>query len=146
MSEPADAPADLLEGTERALRRAGLRATQQRCTILAALMQSDDHPTADELFGRTRALDETVSFATVYRTLGALEAAGLIRRVPFGDASARYEITPPAEHDHLVDVDTGAVIEIASAEMERLRARLAAELGYEIVSQQTVIHARRKRR
>ena len=74
MSEPADAPTDVLEGTDRALRRAGLRATQQRRTILAALMQSDDHPTADELLARTRALDETVSFATVYRTLGALEA------------------------------------------------------------------------
>ena len=145
MDDHADAPTDVLEGTDRALRRAGLRATQQRRTILAALMRSDDHPTADELLGRARALDETVSFATVYRTLGALEAAGLIRRVPFGDASARYEVTPPAEHDHLVDVDTGEVVEIASPEMERLRARLAGELGYEIVSQQTVIHARRKR-
>ena len=146
MSQTPDAPTDLLEGTDRALRRAGLRATQQRRTILAALMRSDDHPTADDLLARTRALDETVSFATVYRTLGALEAAGLIRRVPFGDASARYEVTPPAEHDHLLDVDTGEVIEIASAEMERLRERLARDLGYEIVSQQTVIHARRRRR
>ncbi|WBU64061.1 Fur family transcriptional regulator [Paracoccus aerodenitrificans] len=129
----------------KALREAGLRATQQRTALLSILMEAVDHPNADELLARARGLDDSVSLATVYRTLSALEEAGLIRKLTLENEPARYEITPVAEHDHIVDIDSGEVIEFASDEINRLRADMAAKLGYEIISQHTLIRARRIR-
>ena len=130
----------------QALRDAGLRVTPQRMVLLAILMESADHPNADELLARARALDDSVSLATVYRTLSALEDAGLIRKLTLESEPSRYEITPSAEHDHLVDIDTGEVIEIANDEIARLRREALERLGYEVVSQHTLIRARRVRK
>ena len=130
----------------QALRDAGLRVTPQRMVLLAILMDSADHPNADELLARARALDDSVSLATVYRTLSALEEAGLIRKLTLESEPSRYEITPLAEHDHVVDIDTGEVIEIANDEIARLRRDALERLGYEIVSQHTLIRARRVRK
>ena len=130
----------------QALRDAGLRVTQQRMVLLAILMDSADHPNADELLARARAVDDSVSLATVYRTLSALEEAGLIRKLTLESEPSRYEITPAAEHDHVVDIDTGEVIEIANDEIARLRREMLERLGYEIVSQHTLIRARRVRK
>ncbi len=130
----------------QALRDAGLRVTPQRLALLAILMDSADHPNADELLARARALDDSVSLATVYRTLSALEEAGLIRKLTLESEPSRYEITPVAEHDHVVDIDTGEVIEIANDDIARLRRETLEQLGYEIVSQHTLIRARRMRK
>lgn len=130
----------------QALRDAGLRVTPQRLALLAILMDSADHPNADELLARARALDDSVSLATVYRTLSALEEAGLIRKLTLESEPSRYEITPVAEHDHVVDIDTGEVIEIANDDIARLRRETLERLGYEIVSQHTLIRARRMRK
>lgn len=132
----------------QALRDAGLRVTPQRLALLAILMDSADHPNADELLARARAraLDDSVSLATVYRTLSALEEAGLIRKLTLESEPSRYEITPAAEHDHVVDIDTGEVIEIANDDIARLRRETLEQLGYEIVSQHTLIRARRMRK
>lgn len=130
----------------QALRDAGLRVTQQRMTLLSALTDAADHPSADELFLRVKAVDESLSLATVYRTLSALEEAGLIRKLAFENEPARFEITPVAEHDHLVDVETGAVIEVANDEINRLRAEMVRAMGYEIVSQHTLIRVRKRPR
>lgn len=130
----------------QALRDAGLRVTPQRLALLAILMDSADHPNADELLARARALDDSVSLATVYRTLSALEEAGLIRKLTLESEPSRYEITPAAEHDHVVDIDTGEVIEIANDDIARLRRETLERLGYEIVSQHTLIRARRMRK
>lgn len=127
-----------------ALRAAGLRVTQQRIMVLSVLMQADDHPNADEVFSRARVIDGSLSFATVYRSLSALEAAGLIQKLNFENEPARYEIAPVAEHDHMIDIDSGEVIEIHSDEIARLRAEMVARLGYEIISQHTLVRARRK--
>lgn len=129
----------------QALRDAGLRVTQQRMVLLAILMDSADHPNADELLARARAVDDSVSLATVYRTLSALEDAGLIRKLSLESEPSRYEITPVAEHDHVVDIDTGEVIEIECEEIARLRREMLERLGFEIVSQHTLIRARRVR-
>lgn len=126
------------------LRDAGLRVTQQRISIIGILMGADDHPSADDVYAKVRLLDDTASVATVYRTLAVLEQAGLIRKLSFEDASARYEMMPQSDHDHLVDVDTGALIEIPNDEIATLRKRAAAKLGYEIVSQHTIIRGRRR--
>lgn len=125
------------------LRSAGLRATQQRVVIMSLLMEADDHPTAEDLLGRARALDDSVSIATVYRTLAALEEAGLARKLTLENESARYESTPALEHDHIIDIDTGEVIEIFSEDINRLRRELIARHGFEIVSQHSLIRARR---
>ncbi len=127
------------------LRGAGLRVTQQRTAIVAVLAAAEDHPSADEVFFKLREFDDSVSSATVYRTLSALEEAGLIRKLSFEDAPARYEMMPRSDHDHLVDVETGMLVEIPSDEIAALRTRLAEKLGYEILSQHTVIRGRRKR-
>jgi Fur family transcriptional regulator, ferric uptake regulator len=126
------------------LREAGLRVTQQRMSIIAILAEADDHPNADDVFAKARLLDDTVSVATVYRTLAVLESAGLIRKLSFEDAPARYEMMPQKDHDHLVDIDTGELIEIPSDEIDALRERIAKELGYEIISQHTILRGRRK--
>lgn len=126
------------------LREAGLRVTQQRTSILAILAAADDHPSTDDVYAKARLLDDTVSVATVYRTLAVLESAGLIRKLSFNDAPARYEMMPQSDHDHLVDIDTGELIEIPSDEIEKLRNRIAAELGYEIISHHTILRGRRK--
>lgn len=129
----------------QALRDAGLRVTQQRMSLMALLMGSADHPSADELFLRGKSLDDSLSLATVYRTLSALENAGIVRKLTFENEPARFEITPSAEHEHLVDIDTGMVIEMESPEIDRLRAEMVRALGYEIVSQHTLIRVRKRK-
>ncbi len=128
------------------LREAGLRATQQRVAVIGILMAADDHPNVDDVVAKARMVDDTVSLATVYRTLAVLEGAGIVRKLSFGDAPARYEMMPARAHDHIVDVDTGELIEIPGDEIMRIRERIAADLGYEIVSQHTVLRGRRKDR
>ena len=129
---------------EHILREAGLRVTQQRASVVTILASSTDHPTVDDVLDKARQLDDTVSLATVYRTMGVLETAGVIRKLTFDDAPARYEMTPQSDHDHLIDIDTGELIEIPGYEISKLRDRIAAELGYEIVSQYTIMRGRRK--
>ena len=126
------------------LREAGLRVTQQRTAIVAVLAAAVDHPTAEDVLAKARALDDTVSSATVYRTLAVLEEAEAIRKLSFEGAPARYEMTPSRDHDHLVDVDTGELVEIPGDEIARLRERIAREMGYEIVSQHTILRGRRR--
>ena len=123
MTHPAAPPSDPSEsdatGHVRVLREAGLRVTQQRTAIVAVLAAADDHPTADDILAKAREIDDTVSFATVYRTLAVLEGVEAIRKLSFEGAPARYEMTPSSDHDHLVDVDTGELIEIPGGEIAR---------------------------
>jgi Fur family ferric uptake transcriptional regulator len=128
---------------ESMLRDAGIRVTSQRRTVIAALVQSHDHPSAEDVYARAKLVDNSVSFATVYRALATLVEAGIAQRLTGDDGPARFEIAPETEHDHLVDVDNGEVLELASKELSVLRSRLAAELGYEILSQRSVLRVRR---
>ncbi len=128
----------------RALKEAGLRVTQQRVTVMSVLMDCGDHPNADEVLARAKGVDDSISLATVYRTLASLEEAGIIRKLAIENAPARYESTPAAEHDHIVDIDTGEVIEIASDEINLLREKIVQQLGYDIISQTTLIRARKR--
>ena len=125
------------------LRDAGLRVTPQRASIVTILSETDDHPNVEDLYEKARRLDDTVSVATVYRTMSVLENAGLVRKLVLDDAPARYEMMPPTDHDHLVDVDSGDLVEIPGTEIAELMGRVAAELGYQIVSHHTVIRARK---
>ena len=128
---------------ERILRDAGIRVTSQRRTVIAALVQSHDHPTAEDVYARAKSVDSSISFATVYRALTTLVDAGIVQRITVDDGPARLEMAPETEHDHLVDVDNGEVLELASEELATLRSRLAADLGYEILSQRSVLRVRK---
>ena len=128
---------------ESQLKGAGLRMTQQRRLILRVLAEADDHPDAKGIFTRAFAHDPTLSLSTVYRTMKLLETQGAIERHAFDDGISRYEHADQDHHDHLIDVETGQVIEFASPEIEELQARIAAELGYEIVRHRLELYGRK---
>lgn len=111
----------------------GLKMTDQRRTISRVLSEATDHPDVEEVYRRAVALDSRISIATVYRTVRLLEDAGVIERLDFGDGRSRYEETRDDHHHHLIDVQTGRVIEFQSDEMEALKRRVARELGYELL-------------
>lgn len=110
----------------------GLRMTDQRRVIAEVLAETRDHPDVDTLYGRVAARDERISLATVYRTVKFFEEAGIIEKHDFGDGRARYEPADQAHHDHLIDMQTGAVIEFTDPEIEALQERIAARLGYRL--------------
>ncbi|MDR3515696.1 MAG: Fur family transcriptional regulator [Azospirillaceae bacterium] len=111
----------------------GLKMTDQRRTISRVLSEATDHPDVEEVYRRAAALDSRISIATVYRTVRLLEDAGVIERLDFGDGRSRYEETRDDHHHHLIDVQTGRVIEFQSDEIEALKRRVARELGYELL-------------
>ncbi len=111
----------------------GLRITDQRRVIARVLSESDDHPDVDKLHERASAIDPRISIATVYRTVRLFEEAGILDRHDFGDGRARYEATPEAHHDHMIDVETGKVIEFVDPELEALQRQVAERLGYRLV-------------
>ncbi len=131
-------------GFEGEMKKAGLRMTQQRRLILHVIAEAEDHPDAKAIFHRAFERDPTLSLSTVYRTMKVLEEQGAIERHAFDDGVSRYEHADQKHHDHLIDIETGQVIEFASEEIERLQARIAAELGYEIVRHRLELYGRRK--
>ncbi len=130
---------------EDALRADGVRITRQRAAILKVLAEAADHPDATELHKRVREVDESVSLATVYRTLTALEEQGIVHRHTFEGTPSRFETAEAAHHDHIIDVDTGEVVEFHSEKIEKLQAEIARELGYEVVRHRLELYCRRKR-
>ncbi|MDF0600905.1 Fur family transcriptional regulator [Psychromarinibacter sp. C21-152] len=110
----------------------GLRMTDQRRVIARVLQDSQDHPDVEELYARASAADPRISLATVYRTVKLFEEAGIIEKLEFGDGRARYEDAERDHHDHLIDMQTGAVIEFCDPEIEALQEKIADKLGYEL--------------
>jgi Fur family ferric uptake transcriptional regulator len=111
----------------------GLRITEQRRVIARVLSESDDHPDVEKLHERALAVDPHISIATVYRTVRLFEEAGILDRHDFGDGRARYEAAPEAHHDHLIDVETGNVVEFVDPELESLQKQIAEKLGFRLV-------------
>ena len=111
----------------------GLRITEQRKVIAQVLSESEDHPDVEALHARASAIDPGISIATVYRTVRLFEEAGILERHEFGDGRARYEAAGEAHHDHLIDVETGKVIEFVDPELEALQRRIAEKLGFRLV-------------
>lgn len=110
----------------------GLRMTGQRRVIGQVLEDADDHPDVEELHARALKIDGNISIATVYRTVKLFEEAGLLERLEFGDGRARYEDAERDHHDHLIDMQTGEVIEFVDPEIEELQERIAKRLGYRL--------------
>ena len=130
---------------EKALREAGLRITGQRKALLEVLVKADDHPDANELHRRAHDINPSVSLATVYRTLSTLEAQGVIDRHAFEGKPARFETNDRPHHDHLIDIDSGEVIEFRSEKIESLQAQIADELGYDIAHHRLEIYGKKKK-
>ncbi|TAL30774.1 MAG: transcriptional repressor [Alphaproteobacteria bacterium] len=116
--------------------QAGLKMTDQRKVILKVLEDSGDHPSVDTVCDRAKKIDPSISIATVYRTLGLLDELGLVIKHDFGETYARFEVKPEHDHGHhhhLIDTESGQVIEFQSEEMEHIIHKISHELGYEVV-------------
>jgi Fur family ferric uptake transcriptional regulator len=118
---------------ERLCREKGLKMTKQRRVIARVLSESDDHPDTQALFRRASRVDKRISQATVYRTVRLFEETGILERLDFGDGPKRYEEAVGEHHDHLIDIDSGEVIEFHNAEIERLQEEVARKLGFKLV-------------
>lgn len=121
----------------------GMKMTGQRRVIARVLSEAADHPDVEELYRRASKLDARISIATVYRTVRLLEEKGILERRDFGGGRARYEPTEHGHHYHLIDVDTGKVIEFEDAEHERLMQTIAARLGFDLASIKLELFGRR---
>ena len=111
----------------------GLRITEQRRVIARVLSNSSDHPDVEKLHQRAVAIDPGISIATVYRTVRLFEEAGILDRHDFGDGRSRYEAAPEAHHDHMIDVESGKVIEFVDPELEALQRQISERLGFRLV-------------
>ena len=129
---------------ERLCVERGLKMTGQRRVIARVLSDAGDHPDVEELYRRASALDNRISIATVYRTVRLLEEKGILERRDFGGGRARYEPSEHGHHHHLIDVETGRVIEFEDSEHERVLAAIAARLGFDLVSHRLELFGRRR--
>lgn len=130
---------------ERLCIESGLKMTGQRRVVARVLSEASDHPDVEELYRRASALDARISIATVYRTVRLLEEKGILERRDFGGGRARYEPTEHGQHHHLIDVETGKVIEFQDAEHERLLQSIARRLGFSLVSMRLELFGRKLR-
>jgi Fur family transcriptional regulator, ferric uptake regulator len=126
------------------LSKAGVRVTRPRKIIVGILSSCENHPDALEIFRRASQLDSTISLATVYRTMKLLEGLGAIHRHAFEGGPSRFEQAGGEHHDHLIDLDTGDVIEFKSDRIEQLQDEIAKSLGYEIVHHRLELYGRKQ--
>ena len=121
-----------------------IRMTSQRQIIIQVIEESDDHPDVDQLYLRSVELDNTISIATVYRTVKLLEEAGLIERLEFGDGKSRYE-EAGEHHEHLVDIETGEVHEFYNEELETLKTEIARGMGYDLIDHRLELYGKKRK-
>jgi Fur family transcriptional regulator, ferric uptake regulator len=129
---------------ERLCVERGLKMTGQRRVVARVLSDASDHPDVEELYHRASALDARISIATVYRTVRLLEEKGILERRDFGGGRARYEPSEHGHHHHLIDIETGKVIEFQDSEHEKLIQRIAQRLGFNLVSLRLELFGRRR--
>ena len=132
-----------MDRLEKLCAEKGLRMTEPRRVIARVLSLSTDHPDAEELHRRAKEKDSSISLATVYRTVKLFEDAGIVQTHDFGDGRARYEEIPDEHHDHLIDVNSGEVIEFHSEEIEKLQEEIAEKLGYKLVDHRLELYGTR---
>ncbi len=124
----------------------GLKMTGQRRVISRVLSDAADHPDVEEVFRRASAIDPRISLATVYRTMRLFEDANVISRLDIGDGRARYEGAPNEHHHHLIDLNSGKVIEFKNKEIELLKEKIAAELGYDLVGHRLELYGVKRKK
>lgn len=122
--------------------RAGLKMTGQRKTILKVLGDAEDHPSVEVVYERAKAIDSSISMATVYRTLNLLDELDLVVRHEFNENFSRFELNQE-HHHHLIDLETGEVHEFQNDELEELKERISRELGYELVDHRLELYGKK---
>lgn len=130
---------------QQELKEAGLKVTLPRLKVLGVLRESTPHHlSAEDVYKRLLELDESIGLATVYRVLTQFESVNIVERHNFDDGHAVYELSPDAHHDHMVDVDTGKVVEFVSDKIESLQHEIAEKHGFELVDHELVLYVRKK--
>ena len=124
---------------EKKCKQKGVRLTEQRRVIAKVMSESKvtfgskDHPDVDELHKRVSNIDKKISIATVYRTVKLFEEAGIVAKHDFKGGKARYEQSPDEHHDHLIDINSGEIVEFVDKDIEKLQNEVAKKLGYKLV-------------
>lgn len=131
-----------MNALEQRCAEAGLKMTGQRKVILQVLHDSEDHPSVETVYERAREIDDSISIATVYRTLNLLDELDLVIRHEFKESFSRYEVNME-HHHHLIDLESGKVVEFQNEELERLKEKIAKELGYDLVDHRLELYGRR---
>jgi Fur family ferric uptake transcriptional regulator len=124
--------------------RSGLKMTDQRRVILRVLTTAEDHPSVDTVYRRAKDIDQTISMATVYRTLNLLDELDLVQKHDFKESFSRFEVNEQ-HHHHLVDVESGEVIEFTNEALETMKRKIASDLGFDLVDHTLELYGRRKR-
>ena len=127
-------------------KNAGIRMTGQRRLIIKVLENSKDHPDVETLFERSNKIDNKVSIATVYRTVKLLQNAGILEKLEFNDGRSRFEDAVRKHHDHLIDLDTGKVIEFIDEEIEHIQKKIAKKLGYDLIGHKLELYGKKNDR
>ncbi len=129
---------------EELCKKKGVRLTEQRKVIAQVMASSSDHPDVDELHQRINKIDSKISIATVYRTVKLFEEAGVVSKHDFKGGKARYEKSPEEHHDHLIDVNSGEIIEFVNEDIELLQKKVADKLGYTLVDHRLELYGTKK--
>ena len=129
---------------EELCKKRGVRLTEQRKIIAQVMTSSSDHPDVDELHQRVNKIDSKISIATVYRTVKLFEEAGVVSKHDFKGGKARYEKSPEEHHDHLIDVNSGEIIEFVDEDIELLQKKVADKLGYTLVDHRLELYGTKK--
>ena len=122
-----------MKNIEEKCKTKGVRLTDQRRIIAEVMSKATDHPDVDELHKRTNKIDKKISIATVYRTVKLFEESGIVEKHDFKGGKARYEQAPDEHHDHLIDINSGDIIEFVDEDIEILQNKVAKKLGYKLV-------------
>ena len=118
---------------EEKCKKKGVRLTDQRKIIAKVISESNDHPDVDVLHKKVTSIDKKISIATVYRTVKLFEESGILEKHDFKGGKARYEQSLDEHHDHLIDINSGEIIEFVDKEIEKLQIKVAEKLGYKLV-------------
>ena len=124
----------------------GVKLTEQRKIIAKVMSDSNDHPDVDELYTRVSKIDSKISIATVYRTVKLFEESGIIERHDFKEGKSRYEPSTDQPHDHLIDINTGEIIEFVDKDIEDLQIKIANKLGYKLVDSKLELYGSKNKK
>ena len=133
------------ETIEQKCKKKGVKLTDQRKIIAKVMSNSHDHPDVNELYLRVSKIDSKISIATVYRTVKLFEEAGIITKHDFKGGKARYEEVNEGHHDHLIDVNSGEIIEFVDNEIEILQKKVAEKYGYNLVDHKLELYGIKKK-
>ena len=131
---------------EKRCKQKGVKLTDQRKLIAQTMSDSHDHPNVDELYKRVSKIDSKISIATIYRTVKLFEEAGILTKHDFRGEKARYEELPDNHHDHLIDVQSGEIVEFVDEEIEKLQKKVAEKLGYQLVDHKLELYGIKKKK